>query len=81
MRDDLTNHLLRVFDLFDANDSNRGQEAELQVWLLELGALHRGLVNLIATVRQGHSEVPVGFLFLSVWWDLGSKLAFHITKP
>mmetsp|Transcript_50440 Transcript_50440/g.83026 ORF Transcript_50440/g.83026 Transcript_50440/m.83026 type:complete len:674 (-) Transcript_50440:253-2274(-) len=41
---------------------------ELQVWLLELGALHRGLVDLIATVRQGHSEVPVGFLFLD---DLG----------
>ena len=73
LRDDLTNLLLRVFDLFDANDSNRGQEAELQVWLLELGALHRGLVNLIATVRQGHSEVPVGFFFLQVSFEISER--------
>mmetsp|Transcript_15838 Transcript_15838/g.37381 ORF Transcript_15838/g.37381 Transcript_15838/m.37381 type:complete len:470 (+) Transcript_15838:2359-3768(+) len=38
---------------------------ELKVWFLKLGALDRRLVNFVAAIRQCHSEVPVGLLFLN----------------
>ena len=39
--------------------------AELEIRLLELGALRGGLVNFITTIWEGHCEVPIGFLFLN----------------
>mmetsp|Transcript_62541 Transcript_62541/g.139640 ORF Transcript_62541/g.139640 Transcript_62541/m.139640 type:complete len:468 (+) Transcript_62541:1992-3395(+) len=45
--------------------------AELEVRLLELRALHGGLVNLVTTVRQSHSKVPIGLLLLD---DFGCRL-------
>mmetsp|Transcript_49344 Transcript_49344/g.88748 ORF Transcript_49344/g.88748 Transcript_49344/m.88748 type:complete len:285 (-) Transcript_49344:2159-3013(-) len=45
--------------------------AELEVRLLELRALHGGLVNLVTTVRQSHRKVPIGLLLLD---DFGCRL-------
>ena len=38
--------------------------AKLQIWLLELGALHSGLVDLLAVVWQSDGEIPVRLLLL-----------------
>mmetsp|Transcript_50439 Transcript_50439/g.83021 ORF Transcript_50439/g.83021 Transcript_50439/m.83021 type:complete len:449 (-) Transcript_50439:943-2289(-) len=38
---------------------------KLKIRLLELGALHGGLVNLITTIWEGHCEVPIRLLFLN----------------